>query len=163
MLDRFWDKVDVRGADECWPWIGGKNEHGYGVFWNGERLEKAPRFSFRAFVGVLARTQVCRHDCDNPACVNPAHLSSGMAQDNVDDMWARKRATVQMRRGTAQAQAKLTDAAAAEIRSRWAAGVEKQRDLAAEFGVSQRLVWNVIHGKNWFAPSGVILVRGVGK
>ena len=162
-IARFMAKVDKRGEDQCWPWLGGGNEHGYGVFWNGERLEKAPRFSFRAFVTVLARTQVCRHTCDNPACVNPAHLVAGTTQDNVNDMWSRKRATVQLRRGVSQTQAKLDDSAAAEIRAKWAAGGVKQRELAAEFGVSQRMIWNVIHGKNWFAPSGVVIVRGVGK
>jgi len=29
---RYWSKVDVRGLDECWPWIGLITRKGYGFF-----------------------------------------------------------------------------------------------------------------------------------
>ena len=29
---RFWSRVDVRAADECWPWQGYKTPKGYGNF-----------------------------------------------------------------------------------------------------------------------------------
>jgi len=132
----------------CWLWTGGVNEHGYGIFWTGAKLMKAHRFSF------------C---CDNPPCVNPDHLYAGSAQINVDDMWRRQRATVQRRRGTSQTQAKLDDSKASAIRELWATGLWRQRDIAAEFDVSQGLVWRVIHGRNWFAPSGVVIETGRGK
>jgi hypothetical protein len=83
----------------CWLWFAGSNEHGYGVFWNGSRLEKAHRFAYRAFVGSLADDADLCHRCDTPACVNPSHLFVGNALSNVTDMWAKSRATVQWRRG----------------------------------------------------------------
>lgn len=30
-LERFWTKVDVRGPDECWPWLAAITD-GYGRF-----------------------------------------------------------------------------------------------------------------------------------
>lgn len=160
---RFARKVVKAGPAECWLWQAGVNEHGYGVFWNGERLEKAHRFALRAEgVRVDADADVC-HTCDNPPCVNPSHLFVGTAQTNNDDMWNKARATVIRRRGTAQNQAKLTDEKAAEIRALWATGDWKQRDLADIYGVSQRLIWNVIHAKNWFAASGKIIEYGRGR
>lgn len=147
----------------CVIWLAGTNEHGYGIFWNGERLEKAHRFALRAHGVILPDYADVCHKCDTPACVNPLHVFMGTAQANTDDMWAKSRATVQKRRGTAQTQAKLTDETADEIRRLWATGLYKQRDIAADFGVSQRAVWNVIHRKNWFAESGVVVEKGRGK
>lgn len=146
----------------CWLWIGGVNEHGYGVFWNGERLEKAHRFSFRAHKGFIEDDEDCRHSCDNPPCVNPDHLHAGSTLANVHDMWHRSRATVQIRRGTAQVQAKLTDEKAAAIREAYATGAVTQYELAEQHGVHQRTIFNVIHQLNWTAPSGLTLETGRG-
>lgn len=37
------------------------------------------------------RGVVIMHSCDNPACVNPAHLSAGTQQDNITDMMRKGR------------------------------------------------------------------------
>jgi hypothetical protein len=159
-LRRFEAKCIPEPMSGCKLWFGGCNEHGYGVFWNGERLEKAHRFAYRAAGHVLWTCEDLRHHCDTPSCVEPAHLVPGSTQENVNDMWRRRRAVVLHRRGTAQTQAKLTDEKATAIRARRG---ENQRKLAAEFGVSQRLVWNILHGKNWTRPSGIKVERGRGR
>ena len=157
---RFMAKVKLGQTDECWTWTGGTNEHGYGVFWNGARLEKAHRFSLRASgVEVPADLDVM-HSCDNPACVNPAHLKAGATLENVNDMWAKGRATVRYARGTAQPMAKLNDDKASEIRALYKAGGWKQRELAEVYGVSQRVIWNVVNLKTWRNESGVVYETG---
>jgi hypothetical protein len=164
-IERFEKKTTRVPVCDCVLWVGGVNEHGYGVFWNGVKLEKAHRFALRcAGVDVPADADVL-HTCDVPCCVNPAHLYVGDAKANVSDMWARRRATVQHRRGTSQTQAKLTDEKAAEVRRIWREEKPRprQKDIGARFGVSQTLVWRVIHGMNWFADSGVIVTRGRGR
>jgi len=31
-VTRFWDKVDKRGPDECWPWLANIEPTGYGTY-----------------------------------------------------------------------------------------------------------------------------------
>ncbi len=91
--ERFWAKVDRRGPNECWPWLGSRiPKDGRGIFWNGERQESAPRAAFRIATGQAAPADklVC-HTCDNPPCVNPAHLWLGTARDNTLDAKAKGR------------------------------------------------------------------------
>lgn len=162
-IERFERKFIPEPNSGCWIWFGGVNEHGYGVFWNGEKLEKAHRFSLKhSGVIVPDDVDVC-HSCDFPPCVNPEHLYCGDALSNVTDMWARKRATVRHQRGTAQSQAKISDEIAAEIRRSYAAREFDQRGLARRFGVSQTLIWRVLNNKNWTKPSGVVVETGRGR
>jgi SAM-dependent methyltransferase len=48
MSERFWSKVDRRGPDECWPWVGARLESGYGRFKlsNQRKLVPAHRFAW---------------------------------------------------------------------------------------------------------------------
>lgn len=36
IAEQFWEKVDRRGDDECWPWTGSRTAAAYGLF--GKRL-----------------------------------------------------------------------------------------------------------------------------
>lgn len=83
---RFWAKVARAGPDECWLWTAGKSDSGYGVFGVGKATDKASRISWRLERGPIPEGMHVLHRCDNPPCVNPAHLFLGTNDDNVRDM-----------------------------------------------------------------------------
>jgi len=89
----FWAKVDRRGPDECWPWLGYCSDNGYGQASMGQKR----RFQAQRVVWVLAHPDepqppVVRHlVCDNPPCCNLAHLAGGTYADNSADMVAKDR------------------------------------------------------------------------
>lgn len=86
MAERFWAKVDRRGPDDCWPWLASKDRGGRGDFYANGRKQKAPRIAWMLEHGrpVPPELDAC-HSCDNPSCVNPAHIWPGTARDNTLD------------------------------------------------------------------------------
>lgn len=90
-LERFWSKVDKTGGpDACWPWTGSKTR-GYGGFWAEGKMHRATHVAVKADGRNMLDRQVVCHSCDNPPCVNPAHLFVGYQADNVRDMREKNR------------------------------------------------------------------------
>lgn len=75
----------------CWLWAKSDNGYGYGHLTFRTKRHAAHRLSFSFFVRPLKKTEVLRHKCDNPACVNPVHLIPGTYKDNSKDAVERKR------------------------------------------------------------------------
>lgn len=160
---RFWTFVDTSaGLFGCWPWLGARHEFGYGGFSVGSgRHNGAHRFALEMALGrPLAPGMQARHVvCDNPPCVNPAHLAEGTQEDNMADRTAKGRAARGDRNGrhshperTARGEraggARLTEADVRAIRDQASAGVS-QRRIAAAFGVDRRTVQFVIARRTW--------------
>lgn len=145
---RFWSKVDTSaGSDACWLWTGAVNEHGYGVIRPAGRRSGPAERAHRVAVRLDGRdpTGYCvLHSCDNPPCVNPAHLSLGSKADNTQDMIAKQRGLVGVRNGIA----KLTDSEVREIRRQRADGVMR-KTIAAAFQVSPATITRIVQGKGW--------------
>ena len=104
------------------------------------------------------------HSCDNPSCVNPAHLFLGTQADNVRDCQAKGRRAVNRPRsapvgavgprgvfagsGESNGNARLDWDAVREIRARHSQG-ESQASLAREYGVGRSHVQMIVSGQRW--------------
>lgn len=87
----FWKYADRRGDDDCWPWNGVCDQHGYGRVNFMNSKFKAHRVSYEMANGPIPLGLIVRHKCDNPNCVNPRHLEVGTQKDNMKDALIRGR------------------------------------------------------------------------
>jgi hypothetical protein len=148
--ERFWSYVDKGDENECWNWTGYKNKSGYGSIGIDGIMIRSHRYSFVKHnpYGLsfddIEGCVVC-HECDNPACVNPAHLFVGAVEDNMKDRAVKGREA----KGEKIGNAKLQDFHIREIRHAYAAGGVTHRNLADEFGVSRSVISNIINNKAW--------------
>jgi len=87
----FWNLVQCGSPEECWPWRGMKDRHGYGVFKLSATAKiTASRLAYILGHGEIGKAHVCHH-CDNPPCCNPGHLYLGTPATNAQDKVQRGR------------------------------------------------------------------------
>lgn len=148
--ERFWAKVDKAGPDDCWVWTGSTSKR-YGYISRGENrtLVPAHRVSWELANGPIPLDLWVLHKCDNPPCVNPAHLFLGTVEDNNRDMFAKGRAAVQTGaykppRGGDNPQSRLTNEQRQEIVGRYENGEHNQSALGREYGVSHGTIHRVL-------------------
>lgn len=146
---RFWSKV-VKGADdECWVWIGGINEFGYGNLRRDGRTVKAHRYVLGEPDGIVY------HHCDCPPCVNPRHLAVGTQADNIHDMCAKGRHAPTGSPGERNPNRKLSVSDVVDIRGRFANG-ETLRSIASAFEVAPETASTIVRGITWPSAPGPI-------
>lgn len=143
---RLWDKIDVRGDLECWPWKGGTRD-GYGLFKVGRRSKNATHVVFAIDRGrPVPSGLILMHSCDNRGCCNPSHLSLGTRLENNRDR-DRKGRQVSLT-GERHGRSKLTHGDVLAIRNLHASGVQGAH-LASRFGVSASTISSVALRKTW--------------
>lgn len=148
---RFFQKVHVAGPDDCWIWHGAFKDGGYGKIGHRDKTIGAHVMSWEmANNQTVTKGFVVRHHCDNPPCVNPAHLEPGTYAQNMKDMWRRGRARPNGldARGSRNACSKHTEADVVEIRKLFDNGVTKS-EIAKKFGVTVANVCYIVARKSW--------------
>jgi hypothetical protein len=151
--ERFWSYVDI--SDQCWKWTGSVTNYGYGRLHIGGRDGRdvgAHRIAWELLKGRIPEGLYVCHHCDNPICVNPAHLFLGTQSDNMQDAGKKNRLPQQKYHGFCAGErngrAKLTDAQVSAIRKEYQV-VMSHRKLAAKYKVSRSIIRFILSGKNW--------------
>jgi hypothetical protein len=151
---RFWAKVDKTSSTlGCWLYTGFIKWDGYGWVARSEghgnvRWMTAHRYAWILTHGEPPEEMHILHDCDIPACCNPAHLRLGTHQENMADQKARGRHV----HGERTRRNKLTALQAAEIRQQYrrpSFRVTNAMELAARYGVSVGAIHAIARGDAW--------------
>ncbi len=159
--ERFWSKVERRGADECWPWRAYQDPLGYGALrWDG-KVEDAHRVSWRLANGPIPEGLGVLHRCDNPECVNPQHLFLGTPGDNARDRVQKGRNAdikgdrnpsrihrLSMPRGEGHTSAKLTEQQVRAIRNAAASGTSCC-ELGRQYGLNNASIGRIVRRITW--------------
>jgi hypothetical protein len=140
-LGERWENLVEKG-DGCWLWKGAKNEAGYGIIRDNDKLLLAHRVALRLKLGSDFEGFAC-HTCDNPPCVRPEHLYIGTHDDNMRDLAAAN---------TSSASKTSWDDRKAMAR-RYLTGEDIDK-VAADYGVSPKTVrrWADTLGMDGDAP-----------
>jgi hypothetical protein len=147
---------DSTHPGDCWLWEGIFSHNGYGRFrMTGGKRIPAHRYSFELFKGKIKKGLLVLHTCDNPPCVNPAHLWTGTTKQNMQDMSRKGRSYFQKHadkiirpKGTSHHKCKLTENDVFEIRKLSKEGFSN-RSLGKRFNVSEYTISPIILGKTW--------------
>ena len=138
--ERFWSKVAVGNANECWPWIASCDSKGYGHIWMNGRLELSHRLVVGAKPGEYAL-----HSCDNPPCCNPHHLRIGTSKENTADAFQRGRRIPC--RGEQNGRAKINESIVRQIKS--LLGTDSQSAIARNLNLPRHIVSDIAQGRSW--------------
>jgi hypothetical protein len=131
--------------DPCWEWAGLRDVKGYArMRVAGADTSAGHRLALLARGEVVAQELYVLHACDNPPCVNPAHLRGDTPKENARERSERGRSC----HGADHHKARLGDDGAFLVRAEAYAGFSHQQ-IATRHGISKSSVTHIIARRNY--------------
>jgi hypothetical protein len=142
LIERVRDQTVTSDDADCWIFSGYTNANGYGQLRSSGACVFAHRVALIDAVGEPPEGKPhALHSCDNPPCVNPAHLRWGSDLDNVRDMRERNR----IARGETSGTSVLTESQVLAIR----ADTRSCSIIGRQYGVSPTQVSRIKRRERW--------------
>lgn len=135
--EKFWSLINKSHESECWIWLGGVNNKGYGQFRLNGRLYMSHRLAYSLSKSEIPRGLFLCHKCDTPKCCNPSHMFIGTQSDNMIDRVVKNR----------QPNLVLTPEIVKEIRRLSASYMPGQ--ISKKLNISLTLVKKVFYNESW--------------
>lgn len=101
----------------CLEWTGSRNGNGYGNARFNKRNYPAHKLVYMLLNGSISKGLYVCHKCDNPPCINPAHLFLATHAENMHDRDKKGRGKLPDNTGIKNGMAKLTPEKVREIRA----------------------------------------------
>lgn len=152
--NRFWEKVDIAGDNDCWEWMACKMGNGYGKIRWPKRLIGAHRVSWMIANNKDIPNGMCvLHRCDNPGCMNPNHLFLGTHADNMQDAFDKGRNTNVGENGPnsklTHKQVVIIKKAIAETKIKYGHKTSFCKCWANKFNVRWENIRAIVNNKSW--------------
>lgn len=130
----------INSETGCWVWNWSVERKGYATIVVDGKHRKAHRVAYELGNGLIPEGHILRHLCNNPSCINPAHLVAGTQVENSRDMVSAGN----------QRHQKLMLEDAVEIRLQFAAGGISMAEIARQWGVSTGAIQQAIANKTFY-------------
>jgi hypothetical protein len=135
----------IPSDNECLEWQMTRIPSGYGQIWLRGKMILVHREIATLVYGTPLPKQMALHSCDNPPCINPAHLSWGSHSQNMKEMYSRGRAPEKKPRRDRR----LTYQIAEIIRAKYATGEFTYKALGSEYGISDKSIEYLVKRKTY--------------
>jgi hypothetical protein len=147
----FLSHIDRIEPDGCWIW-NRKLSNGYGTFAINVGIQSANGAHVASYLffkgpltGIKHHSNIVRHTCHKPACVNPDHLVIGTHFDNSLD----KINAGRLNRTPGRRWSRISEETAAKIKLAIYKKEGTAREIAMKYGATRHIVEDIKSGHTW--------------
>jgi hypothetical protein len=152
-MDDIKANIKIDGITGCWIWQGCL-ENNRPLVKVKQKTTYVYRLVWELINGEIPKGMNVCHHCDNPPCVNPAHLFVGTQRDNLQDAVKKGRTKTCGNINPNCNLSILTIPQVLQIKD-YLDGGNSIKDIAEEFNVSPDTIAHIKHGRRWGRITGI--------